>query len=372
MNERTPKLLSTCDVGSAEVEACAPAAIPCSGRPLLSCSMPTAAQADAWRGPAKRPVPSAWRQLTVLAIAFAGCVCSAGAAHASDVTHRFLACGQETYIMDESGNKEWSYPHSTRDGFVLADGTVLLTLSKSKKYPGGAVVRIQANGEESLLWRGTQAEVNSVHPTAEGTFVLTEAGPKPRLLELDATGKTIQEFPLACQLENHHMQTRMARKEADGTYLVPHLLDFAVFQYGEDGTVLSKIDTTVAGDAQHAIHSWPFTGIRHDDGQTLVCCTHANRVVDFDSTGKVHWQLTNEDLPGEWLQDPCGGQLLPNGNIVVTSYAGGQKDPQAPKLIEVNRDKKVVWTHSDGQKHGIHHFQILSTNGTPLEGPVLK
>ena len=149
-------------------------------------------------------------------------------------------------------------------------------------------------------------------------------------------------------------------------------MDFAVKQYDAKGNVLNEIDTTVEGDEKRSIHSWPFTAIRHGEGQTLVSCTNGNRVVDFDAAGKIVWQLTNEDLPGPWLQDPCGAQVLPNGNIVITSYAGGSKDPTAPKLIEVNRDKQVVWTYSDGRPVGIHHFQILDTNGQSIPGPALK
>jgi hypothetical protein len=290
----------------------------------------------------------------------------------AEVSHSFLACGAKTYIVDGSGMKIWTYPHATRDGYVLADGTRILTLSKSPKHPGGAVVKVTPEGNDSLIWKGTQAEVNSAHPTDSGTFVITEAGPKPRLLEVDGLGEIRKEFPLLCQQSNHHMQTRMARKLSDGTYLVPHLLDFGVFQYSVDGQVLGKLDTTVPGDESRSIHTWPFTAIRHGDGQTLVCCTNGNRVVDFDKNGKVVWELTNQDLPGEWLQDPCGGQVLPNGNVVVASYAAGRKDPKAPKLIEVNREKQVVWTYSDGLPVGIHHFQILDTDGSKLTGSTLK
>lgn len=294
-------------------------------------------------------------------------------AHAEEeISHGFLACGAETYIVDETGKKIWTYPHGTRDGYVQADGTKVLTLSKSGKYPGGAVMLVAPNGDEKLLWKGTQAEVNSTHPTADGTFVITEAGPKPRLLELDADGKVVVEFPLACQKGNHHMQTRMARKLSDGTYLAPHLFDFAVFHYDKEGKVLDKLDTTVPGDMEHKIHTWPFTAIRHGEGQTLVNCTNGNRVVEFDADGKVTWELTNDDLPGPWLQDPCGAQVLPNGNIVITSYHAGGVDPKAPKILEVTRDKKVVWTYVDGSKTGIHHFQILTTNGKDLAGPALK
>jgi len=291
---------------------------------------------------------------------------------AQETTHRFLACGAKTYIMEVDGKASWTYPHSTRDGYVLDDGRIILTLSKSRDYPGGAVVEVGADGKETLIWKGTQSEVNSTHPTAEGTFVITEAGPNPRLLELDRDGKILVEFSLACQKPNHHMQTRMARKLPDGTYLAPHLLDFAVKHYNAKGSVLDEIDTTVEGDEKRAIHTWPFTAIRHGEGHTLVCCTNGNRVVDFDAAGKVVWQLTNDDLPGPWLQDPCGGQVLPNGNVVITSYAGGGKDPKAPKVIEVNRKKQVVWTYSDGQPVGIHHFQILDTNGQSIVGPAMK
>ncbi|TWT58610.1 hypothetical protein KOR42_19920 [Thalassoglobus neptunius] len=291
---------------------------------------------------------------------------------AEDVTHSFLACGQKTYIMDDQGKMSWTYPSATRDGYVLEDGTIILTLNKSKRYGGGAVVRISSDGKETLVWKGTQSEVNSAQPTSNGTFVITEAGISPRLLEVDAEGEVLVEFPLACQKKNHHMQTRMARKLPDGTYLAPHLLNFAVFHYDSDGKVLSTFDTTVPGDSEHEIHTWPFTAIRHGDGNTLVCCTHGNRVIDFDAAGKVVWTLTNEDLPGDWLQDPCGSQVLPNGNIVITSYAGGRVDPQAPKMFEVTPAKDVVWTYSDGQKVGIHHFQILTSNGQRLTQPPQK
>lgn len=292
---------------------------------------------------------------------------------ADEVSHGFLATGSHTYIMNGAGEQVWTYPGASRDGYVLADGRIVLAVNKGKKYPGGAVVLIDRNADtEKLIWKGTQSEVNSAQPTADNTFVLTEAGAKPRLLEVDESGKIVVEFPLQCQAKNHHMETRMARKLSDGTYLAPHLLDFAVKQYDRTGKVLSEFDTTVKGDPQRKIHSWPFTAIRQSNGNTLVCCTNGNRVVEYDAAGSVVWELTNDDLPGPWLQDPCGGQVLPNGNVVITSYAGGRKNPNAPKLLEVNRNKEVVWTYKDGKKYGIHHFQILSPDGTPLAEPPLK
>lgn len=305
---------------------------------------------------------------------FGGIQVLAAELDASDdaTTHRFIAFGQKTYIVDGSGQKTWTYPHSTRDGYVLDDGNIVLTLSRSKQHPGGAVIEIDSDGGETMIWKGTQSEVNSAQPTDAGTFVITEAGDQPRLIEVDRTGNVIVEFALVCQRANHHLQTRMARKLADGTYLVPHLLDFAVIHYDTDGNVLSRLDTTVPGDTDRDIHSWPFTAIRHGDGHTLVCCTNGNRVVDFDAGGKIVWTLTNDELPGPWLQDPCGGQVLPSGNIVIACYAAGRKDPTTPKLFEITPDKQIVWTYRDGQKVGIHHFQILDTDGNRFVGRAMK
>jgi hypothetical protein len=74
-------------------------------------------------------------------------------------------------------------------------------------------------------------------------------------------------------------------------------------------------------------------------------------------------------LPKALIKDACGGQRLPNGNTVLTSYGIGV---DRTKLIEVTPDKKVVWTYTDDREHGIHHFQILDTNGKTLKGPAMR
>ena len=42
---------------------------------------------------------------------------------------------------DGAGKTVWQYPHASRDGWVLANGNILLALGKSKDYPGGAYGR---------------------------------------------------------------------------------------------------------------------------------------------------------------------------------------------------------------------------------------
>jgi len=256
----------------------------------------------------------------------------------------------------------WSFPHSSRDGWVLSSGNVLLALGNSKKYRGGAVVEVTREGEVVFEYVGTQKEIQAVQPLASGRIMCVEGGANPRVLELNRhTGKVALEVPLQCQKGNIHMQTRMARKLPNGNYLAPHLLDFAVKEYDPSGKVVKVFATDDQGRDKK---SWPFTAIRLDNGNTLVGCTYAARVVEFDPAGKIVWQLDNSDLDEPLIKDACGVQRLANGNTVVCAY--GARGPNAVKLFEVTPEKKVVWTHKSGNNHGVHHVQIISTNGKPL------
>ena len=282
---------------------------------------------------------------------------------AEKITHSFLVTGGQTYIVGNDDKIEWTYPKSTRDGWVLPNGHLLLAVSKSKEYPGGGVVEIDRDGKTHFEYQGTQSEVNTVQALPNGNLMITEAGAKPRILELSRDGKTVAEVAIQCQNTNHHMESRMTRKLANGNYLVPMLLDRVVREYKPDGSVAWEAKTP-----DEPKECWPFTAIRLENGNTLVNLTHGNRTVEFDAAGKVVWQVTNDDLGAPLFKDPCGAQRLPNGNTVIASYGQGGK---GVKIFEVTREKKVVWTWSS-DRPGVHHVQILDTNGKPLEGAPLR
>lgn len=264
-------------------------------------------------------------------------------------------------VRTDGGRIVWRSPRNSRDGWVLENGNVLLAVGKSNDLPGGGIIEVTREGKETLRYKGTQSEVDTVQPLEHGGIILTEAGANPRLLELDKEGKTLVEFKLKTQTQNHHMQQRMSRKLANGNYLVPHLLDKAVREYTAKGEIVWEAPTP----------NWAFTAIRLDNGNTLVGCTYGHTVVEFDKDAKIVWQLEPKDVQGiSALNDCCGVQRLPNGNTVICDYGAGGKG--GPKMIEVTRDKKVVWTFEDASKAGIHHVQILDTNGKPLEGRPLR
>jgi hypothetical protein len=279
------------------------------------------------------------------------------------ITHSFLVAGAQTYIVGSDDRILRQIPKSTRDGWVLPDGHLLLAVSKSKDDPFGAAIEVDADGKTVFEFKGTQGEVDTVQPLPGGNILMTDSGKAPRLLEVDRTGKIVVEIPLRCQTQNAHMETRMARKLANGNYLVPHLLDFLVREYRPDGTTAWEFKTPTEPK-----ECWPFTAIRLANGNTLVNLTHGNRTIEVDAAGAIVWQVTNEDLGAPLFRDPCGAQRLPNGNTVIASYGQSGK---GVKLFEVTREKKVVWTWSS-ERPGVHQVHVFETNGKPLDGAPIK
>ncbi|HEY2784101.1 MAG TPA: PQQ-binding-like beta-propeller repeat protein [Fimbriiglobus sp.] len=271
---------------------------------------------------------------------------------AEPIRHAFLATGADTFILDEAGKVTWKYAAGTRDGWVLTNGHVLLALSKSKSFPGGAAIEVDQNGKTQFEFKGTQDEVNTVQPLGDSTVLLTEAGDKPRILEVNRSGKILADVPIQAQTKDHHLQTRMTRKLSNGHYLVPQLTDRVVREYDPNGKIVWEVKTP----------HMPFTAIRLPDGHTLIGCTLGNLVIEVDKDGKEVWRVTNDDLPGKPIDDACGVQRLENGNTIITSHhaTAGQI-----KLLEVTREKKIVWTYVDNRKGSIHEFQILDANGRP-------
>jgi hypothetical protein len=270
----------------------------------------------------------------------------------------FLMLGGFTQIVDASGKVTWKYPAVTRDGSVLPNGNLLLTLSKNKTYPGGAVVEVTRDQQVVWEYKGTQTEVNTAVLLDNGNILLTEAGNKPRLLEVARDGSIKVEIPLGCQVTNHHLQSRMARKLPNGHYLVPQ--EKTVREYDAAGKVVWERKSP-----ESALDNRSFCCLRNAAGHTLISLTVGNHLIEVDPAGKIVWELREGDLPGVSINRSTALSWLPDGNIVFSNYAA--RAPQ-PKLVEITRDKKVVWTYADATKEGVHEFQLLDDAGKPLPG----
>ena len=286
-------------------------------------------------------------------------LCFIGATLALTAADRsFLMLGGLTQIVDASGKATWKYPAVTRDGYILPNGNLLLTLSKTKAYPGGAVVEVTRDQKVIWEYKGTQTEVNTAVLLDNGNVMLTEAGDKPRLLEVARDGSIKVEIPLGCQITNHHMQSRMARKLPNGHYLVPQ--EKTVREYDAAGKVVWERKSP-----ESELDNRSFCCLRNAAGHTLISLTLGNHIIEVDESGKIVWELRDGDLPGVPVNRTTALSWLPNGNIVFSNYAA--RAPQA-KLVEITRDKKIVWSYTDTSNQGVHEFQLLDEAGRPLTG----
>ncbi len=281
---------------------------------------------------------------------------------AQEIRHAVLIAGGFTGIIDEEGREVWKTKGGAKDATRLENGHILITYKNEV---------VEFDNEKNIAWRFEKpkddAELVSAWRLGNGKTLIVVLGNKPRLIEVDNSGNVTQSVPIDPeQTDNHHMQTRMARKLENGNYLAPHLFGYSVREYKPNGEIVADFQTDTEHFGGKDAKNWPFTAIRVPNGNTVVGCTYGNRVVEFDKDGKLVWEVTNDDVGGI-IKDACGVQRLPNGNTVITSY--GQRGDGAVKLFEVTPDKKVVWTYNG---HYAHHFQILTTNGEPLPGPPMK
>jgi len=92
-----------------------------------------------------------------------------------------------------------------------------------------------------------------------------------------------------------------------------------------------------------------FNALRLPNGNTLIGGGNNNRVLEVTPDKKVVWSIERDELKRPdgrpihlcWVTSL---QVLPNGNIIFGNTHAG---PEHPQMIEVTRDKKVVWMLDD-------------------------
>jgi hypothetical protein len=278
------------------------------------------------------------------------------------IKHSYLVLGAKTAIIAEDGKVAWEHAGGSRDGFVLPNGNVLLAYSNRVEE-----VAVDQKIVFSYKLDPENKEIGTAQRLYNGNTLVTELGPKPRLLEVSPEGKIQSQVVLEPETDNAHMQTRMARQLRNGNYLVPHLLAFAIKEYAPDGRVVRTYKTDIEALGGRPAENWPFTAIRLDNGNTVASLTHGNKVIEMDPQGQVVWKITNEEVGG-LFKDPCGSQRLANGNTVIGSHGANT----GISMVEVTPQNKIVWTSDHPYAAGVHHFQILSTNGIKEPGMPMK
>jgi outer membrane protein assembly factor BamB len=260
-------------------------------------------------------------------------------------------------IVGANGVVEWEIPNPTEVHNVayLPGGNVMFTVK------GPAIVEM--NPQKEVVWKyeckpnaenRQRVEVHAFQRLADGSTMIAETGNK-RIIEVDREGKIVKEVPLTIDRPDPHRDTRMARKLSDGHYLVCHEGDGKVREYDGSGKVVWSYSLDLGGRPRSPGHGVEghgaevFGALRLPSGNTLIAAGNGNRVIEVNPAGKIVWSVGHDELPGIRLAWVTTLTVRPNGNVIFGNTHAG---PENPQLIEVDRQKNVVWTFKNFRTFG--------------------
>ncbi|MEM7699328.1 MAG: hypothetical protein AAF236_13100 [Verrucomicrobiota bacterium] len=187
-----------------------------------------------------------------------------------------------------------------------------------------------------------------------GAIMLAESG-AGRIIEIDRAGNLLFEMPLQVSKPNAHSDTRRVRKLASGNYLVAHEADQRVKEYRPDGTVIWDYPIPLFGKKPKKGHGPDgfggrcFAAIKRANGNYLIATGNGHSVLEVTPAKEIVWKLEQNDLPGITLAWVTTIEERPNGNLMIGNCHAG---PDNPQIIEITRDKDVVWTFRDFETFG--------------------
>lgn len=264
------------------------------------------------------------------------------------VTHRVLAQDRgHVVILGTNGTIEWETPcgGTCHDIAMLPNGNVL--------FPTDNRNIVEMTPAKQIVWKHTSVpkagyngdvQIHAFQRLANGNTMVSESG-NAQIIEVDKDDKIVFTLPLTVDHPNAHRDTRLARELKNGHFLVCHEGDGVVREYDRTGKVLwsytMDLDNHPATDGHDGHGINVFDAIRLPNGNTLLGCGNGNRVIEVTPKGEVVWKLGYTDLPGIQFFWVTTLEVLPNGHIVIGNTHAGESNPQ---LVEVTRDKQVVWT----------------------------
>jgi hypothetical protein len=287
------------------------------------------------------------------------------------VTHRVLAADRgHVAIVNGRGEIEWEAPDpiTCHDIAMLPNGNILM--------PTSATTVVEMTPAKQIVWKheakpkegyAGAVEIHAFQRLPDGNTMIAESG-NARLIEVDQDDRIVKEIALQVEHPSSHRDTRLARKLVNGNYLVCHEGDGVVREYDPAGKVVWSYALDLNGRPRSDGHGPEghgkevFGAIRLPNGNTMIAGGNNNRVFEVNREGKVVWSIDQKELPGITLAWVTTLEYLPNGNLIFGNTHAG---PENPQLIEVTRDKKVVWTFKDMKNFGndLAAAQVLDVNG---------
>ena len=319
----------------------------------------------------RRQVCAAKTRLSAaLSVALALAAVPASGAESFMKGRRFAATdysANKVSIVEADGKVSWSHPaKKSNDLWILSGGSLLFGNLNGVK-------EVSFKDNSVKFEYKTKSEVYAVQRLANGNTFVGECS-SGKLLEIAPDGKTIvkEVSTLASKITDKrafpggHSYMRNARVLPNGNYLCALYQSEVAVEFNSAG---KKVWSAKVPGGVHSI-------LRLANGNTLAAGGDFKSskgvpatLYEFDKDGKEVWKVSSDDLPGKPLHFLGGFQVLPNGNILLSNWLGHGKFGRAPHLLEITRDKKVVWTYADHQQFKtISSVHVFGEGDAPLSG----
>lgn len=301
------------------------------------------------------------RRSFLLGAGLAGCAALRPAFAQDNAPRRLLAADQSTRriaIVGADGKVEWQHKiDSIHDLHLLPSGNVLFQRNMQHLLevdPRTDKVVWEYDASKMNGNAGRPVEVHAFQRLPGDVTMIVESGPA-RIIEVDRAGQLKRELKLKIQNPSTHSDTRLARRLRNGNTLVAHERDGAVREYDAEGKVIWEYAVPLfgkdpkPGHGPEAFGNQVFSAIRLRGGNTLIATGNGHSLLEVTPAKEIVWSLHQNDLPGITLAWVTTLQRLRNGNLVFGNCHAG---PQNPQIIEITREKKVVWSFKDFTNFG--------------------
>lgn len=268
----------------------------------------------------------------------------------------YIGEGYNKMFLVNKGKIIWTYStgggNEYDDAWMLSNGNILFT---RMQYVA------EVTPKKEVVWRydapaGT--EIHTCQPIGLDKVMFVQNGLPPKLMIVNITTKGVEvehdlPAPSLTDQRTVHAQFRRTRYTAKGTYLVPFLEMGQVVEYDKDFKEIWKYEIPT-----------PWAAIRLKNGNTLITDERDILTREVNPGKETVWEVRPADLPAAYrFGNTQSATRLANGNTIICSRGG---DRNGPQLVEVNRNKKVVWVLRDWANFGpATAVQILDDPGIP-------
>ena len=271
-------------------------------------------------------------------------------------------------ISDEKGKIQWNMKiDHPQEACVSADGKKIFV-----SYTNGAKMYSISDKKilweykcPTLLWNGVESDklkrgmlTTLENPVAQilgdDLFLVGNEG-RSVLLEINSQCAVLKQIKTESPNVVKHGEFRLASKTKSGLYIFPLLSSSLLTVYDANGKQIRRINT----------ESGVVSAIMLDDNSLILGGLFG--IAFYDKDDKKTRAITNKDLQAQLGSKDaiiiCDVKLLPNGNLLCTTYGG----KEIPDVLEVSLAGKVVRKIDFPEHYFLSALQILDDDWKPLK-----